>query len=220
MAAALPVLFETTHFAVLDKPAGLACHGGPRTQHSVEDFLPPLRRGKEGPWLAHRLDAGTSGCLLIARRKTALVQAQALFAAGGVQKTYWAVVSGGPAELNGFMQDRLAKRSSGSAWRMVVADDGQPALTGFTVLGRHDGLTLLALFPRTGRTHQLRVQCAARGFPILGDAIYGGVPAARLMLHARALRIESLGLAASAPLPAPLAALGDWPALAAGPAAP
>ncbi len=79
---------------VIDKPAGPAVHAGPSHGPSVEDWFPLLSRRKDGPWLAHRLDADTSGCLVIALRRRALLAAQALFASGAVSKIYWAVVCG------------------------------------------------------------------------------------------------------------------------------
>src|ERR1700735_5428532 len=89
-----PILFRDQRFVVLDKPAGLAVHAGPSGGASVEDWFPALSRRKDGPWLVHRLDADTAGCLVIALRRAALLAAQALFAVGAVRKTYWAVVQG------------------------------------------------------------------------------------------------------------------------------
>ena len=88
------ILFQDQRFVVLDKPAGLPVHAGPSGGRSVEDWFPLLSRRKDGPWLAHRLDADTAGCLVIALRRAALLAAQALFASGAVRKTYWAVVQG------------------------------------------------------------------------------------------------------------------------------
>ena len=87
-----PILFQDDRFVVLDKPAGLPVHPGPRGGPSVEDWFPLLSRRSQGPWLAHRLDADTSGCLLVALRRPALLAAQAEFAAGRVRKAYWAIV--------------------------------------------------------------------------------------------------------------------------------
>src|SRR5271165_2655609 len=82
-----PILFRDARFVVLDKPRGLKVHAGPAGGASVEDWFPLLSRGKVGPWLAHRLDADTSGCLVIALRRAALIRVQALFASGGVSKS-------------------------------------------------------------------------------------------------------------------------------------
>lgn len=168
-----PILFEDSRFVVIDKPPGLPVHAGPRGGASVEDVFPELSRRKDGPWLAHRLDADTAGCLVIALRRAALHAAQAAFAAGTVRKTYWAVVQGGPAAESGVVDLALAKRTHPSGWRMVAEPAGQKAVTAWQVRGRASGFTWLELQPRTGRTHQIRVHCATLGCPILGDPVYG-----------------------------------------------
>ena len=186
---------------VLDKPAGLPVHAGPRGGASVEDCFPALSRRLDGPWLAHRLDADTAGCLLVALRKTALLQAQACFAEGRAVKTYWAIVAGGPAETFGLVDRPLARHSTPAGWRIRHAPDGQPARTGWTVLGRAPGSTWLELRLFTGRTHQARVHCALLGCPILGDPVYG-TGNARLHLLARSLSLPlEPPVAATAPPP-------------------
>lgn len=166
----------------------------------MEDCFSQLSRRKDGPWLAHRIDADTAGCLIVALRKAPLLEAQAAFAAGRVRKTYWAVVEGGPVASDGVIDAPLGKHSDESGWRMQVRPDGQPAVTEWRVLGRGDALTWLELRPRTGRTHQLRAHCAHAGWPILGDPIYG-VPGG-LHLLARSIEIPlAPPLAATAPPP-------------------
>ncbi|HUZ64633.1 MAG TPA: RNA pseudouridine synthase [Acetobacteraceae bacterium] len=202
-----PILFRDARFAVLDKPAGVAVHPGPRGGPSVEDCFPALRRGKEGPWLAHRLDADTAGCLVVALRRSALRAAQALFAAGQVEKTYWAVVRGGPEADAGRVEAPLLRHSDAAGWRMRVDPAGQVAMTDWRVLGRGEGVSWLELRPRTGRTHQVRVHCAALGCPVAGDPVYGG-GAGRLHLLARAIHLPlDPPLAATAPVPPHMAAL-------------
>ncbi len=191
---------------MLDKPAGLPVHAGPRGGASVEDCFPVLGRRPDGPWLAHRLDADTAGCLLVALRKTPLMQAQACFAEGRAIKTYWAVVAGGPAEMSGLVDRPLARHSTPAGWRMRPDPDGQPARTAWTVLGRAPGLAWLELRLLTGRTHQARVHCALLGCPILGDPVYG-TGDARLHLLARSLSLPlEPPVAATAPPPAHMAA--------------
>lgn len=184
-----PILFRDERFVVLDKPAGLPVHAGPRGGPSIEDCFPHLTRRKDGPWLAHRLDADTAGCLVVALRRAALHAAQAEFAAGRARKTYWAVVRGEPAAEAGTVDAKLLRRTDRSGWRMAVDPDGQTAVTDWRVLGRVEGIAWLELSPRTGRTHQVRVHCAHLGCPVLGDPVYGGGEG-RLHLLARAIRLE------------------------------
>ena len=169
-----PILYDSPGLIVIDKPAGLAVHPGPRGGPSVEDWFPLLSRRKDGPWLVHRLDADTAGCLVIALRRAALHAAQAAFAAGQAEKVYWAVVRGAPAEPQGVVDAPLLKVSSPSGWRMVTDPTGQPARTEWRVRGQAPGLSWLELRPQTGRTHQIRVHCATLGCPVAGDPIYGG----------------------------------------------
>jgi tRNA pseudouridine32 synthase/23S rRNA pseudouridine746 synthase len=198
----IPILFQDKHFIVLNKPAGLAVHPGPRGGTSVEDFLPQLSRRKDGPWLAHRLDADTAGCLVVALRKAALITAQAEFAGGRAHKTYWAIVDGVPDADNGVITQPLLRRSDKSGWRMVVDAAGQSAETAWEVLGRGPGIAWVAFRPKTGRTHQIRVHAARLGWPILGDPVYGKGAAEKLHLLARAIRLDlDPAVAAEAPPP-------------------
>ncbi len=187
---------------MLDKPAGLPVHAGPRGGASVEDCFPALSRRRDGPWLAHRLDADTAGCLLVALRKTALVQAQNCFAEGRADKTYWAVVTGGPAAPSGLVDQPLARHSTPAGWRVQPDPDGQPARTAWMVRGRAPGLAWLELRLLTGRTHQARVHCALLGCPVLGDPVYG-TGDTRLHLLARSLSLPlQPQVSATAPPPA------------------
>jgi tRNA pseudouridine32 synthase / 23S rRNA pseudouridine746 synthase len=189
---------------VLDKPAGLPVHPGPRGGPSVEDWLPALALGKRRlPQPAHRLDTDTAGCLVLGRTKPALAALGALFAAGRVEKTYWAVVRGAPPRAEGEIAAPLLKRSTArEGWRMVVDLAGQPALTVWRVLGEAPGVTWLELRPRTGRTHQIRAHCAHLGCPVLGDARYGGGDHAMHLLARAVLLPLDAPVSATAPPPA------------------
>jgi tRNA pseudouridine32 synthase/23S rRNA pseudouridine746 synthase len=196
-----PILFRDDRLVVLDKPAGLPVHPGPRGGPSVEDFFPLLTRRKDGPWLVHRLDADTSGCLVVALRRAALLAAQAEFAAGRAHKTYWAIVRGAPSTASGTIDAPLIRRSTRDGWRMAVDPGGKSAVTDWRVLGRSGDLAWLELSPRTGRTHQVRVHCAMLGCPVWGDAIYGG-GAGQLHLLARAIALNlDPAVAATASVP-------------------
>jgi len=198
----IPILYQSRDFVVLNKPAGLAVHAGPGGGPSVEDVFPALSRRKGGPWLVHRLDADTAGCLVVALRKQPLLAAQAAFAAGTAGKTYWAVVHGAPAAAGGEIVNTLRKRNTAAGWRMEAAAAGLRARTVWRRMGQAGGLTWLELEPSTGRTHQIRVHCAGLGHPIVGDPVYGRADGPmQLLARAITLPLEPR-VAAVAPPPA------------------
>ncbi|MGE0152720.1 MAG: RluA family pseudouridine synthase [Reyranellaceae bacterium] len=186
------VLHRDALLLVLNKPAGLAVHKGPRTEDSLEKLLPHLRFGyKELPQLGHRLDRDTSGCLVLGRNRRALRKLGELFAGNKVGKTYWAVVEGRPPQDSGSIGMALLKVTGRQGWRIVPDPTGQPARTDYKVKGGDGRRTWLELTPQTGRTHQIRIHCAELGFPVVGDPLYGPsrTPAEKLMLHARAVSV-------------------------------
>jgi tRNA pseudouridine32 synthase/23S rRNA pseudouridine746 synthase len=128
---------------------------------------------------------------VLGRHHKALEKLGLLFKQGKIAKTYWAVVDGAPEADAGLIDLPLGRLDATRGWWMKVDPLGQPSKTRYAVLGRAGGRALLALEPLTGRTHQLRVHCAALGFPIVGDPIYGTGRggAERLHLHARAIII-------------------------------
>jgi tRNA pseudouridine32 synthase / 23S rRNA pseudouridine746 synthase len=185
---------------VIDKPAGLPVHKGPKGGESLEDYFDALRFGlPRPPALAHRLDRDTSGCLVLGRHRKALAALGRLFKTGRIEKSYWAVVAGGPTQDAGRIELPLGRKDAARGWWMKHDPAGQPAVTTWKVMARRPsypgsgeaqtvGISWLVLEPLTGRTHQLRVHCAAMGWPIIGDSIYGSGPrkaAPGLQLHSR-----------------------------------
>jgi RluA family pseudouridine synthase len=181
------VLYRDGLILVLDKPGGLAVHPGPSGAPNLEECFDALRFGlPRPPALAHRLDADTSGVLVLGRHPKALRKLGRLFQSRETEKTYWAVVRGTPAAEQGVFDQKLLKVNTRSGWSVKIADQGQTALTHYRVLGRSPGISWLELKPETGRTHQLRVHCAAAGCPIVADRLYGQAePGKTLHLHAR-----------------------------------
>lgn len=197
----VPLLYRDAMMLVIDKPAGLPAHRGPQAKRRIipvlTDHLDALRFGlPRRPEAAHRLDKDTSGCLVLGRHPRAMAELNQMFRDGRIDKTYWAIVEGGPADESGLIDLPLAKKSPDRGWWMMVDARGLPSQTRYHVLGRGKGetgpLAWLALEPLTGRTHQLRVHCAASGWPMLGDEIYGTAPregGPGLQLHARSITI-------------------------------
>jgi tRNA pseudouridine32 synthase / 23S rRNA pseudouridine746 synthase len=189
LALADRVLYRDGLVLVIDKPAGIPVHPGPGGGASLEDGFAGLRFGlPRRPGLAHRLDRDTSGVLVLGRHPKALRRLGALFAAGKVKKLYWAVVAGAPAEPQGRIELALRKQTRGQGWHMVVDPAGQRAVTDYRVVAAAGGRAWLELRPQTGRTHQIRVHCAALGVPVIGDPVYGRCPGP-MLLHARAIAL-------------------------------
>jgi len=185
------VLYRDSQIIVIDKPAGFPVHAGPRSKISIEPLLSALTFGLSlAPIPAHRLDHDTSGCLILARNARARGKLGRLFEAGRIEKVYWAIVKGTPSASVGRIELPLRKVTRKDGWRVVTDPAGQSAVTDYKVLGRSDDVTWLELRPRTGRTHQIRVHCAALNFPVVGDSVYGAQPTnAPLHLFSRAVTI-------------------------------
>lgn len=168
------VLYQDPMVLVLDKPAGLLVHSGPSGAPNLEAGLDTLRFGaKDRPTLAHRLDRDTAGCIAIARGPKGAKRLGRLFREGLVEKTYWAIVRGGPGADSGRIEAPILKKNSPAGWRMIVDAKGKSAATEWRVLGRSEGYAWLELKPLTGRTHQVRVHAAHMDCPIVGDPQYG-----------------------------------------------
>jgi tRNA pseudouridine32 synthase / 23S rRNA pseudouridine746 synthase len=172
------VLYRDALMLVIDKPAGLPVHAGPKGGETLDQHFEALAFGlPRRPELAHRLDRETSGCLVLGRHRQALADLGKLFQRNQVEKIYLAVVRGVPPEPEGRVDLPLAKRDASRGWFMKVdRERGQPSTTSYRVLGTRGDFSLLRLQLHTGRTHQIRVHMAAIGCPLLGERIYANSP--------------------------------------------
>ncbi len=220
---AAAVLFEDEHLLVVDKPSGLAVHGGSGRSLGLIEALRALRPGERFLELVHRLDRETSGCLVLARRRAALVALHAALRDGTVDKRYRTLLAG-RWRGGGRRVDLSLERGSGRGGERTVrvAAQGRDASTAFTPLARSELASYMEARPHTGRTHQIRVHAASLGMPVAGDARYGDRAfnaqmrrhgLTRLFLHASAIRfVHPAGggtVRVVAPLPAPLRAVLD-----------
>ena len=200
------LIHEDEDLIVVDKPSGIAVHGGSGVRAGLVETL---RARQPTGWLelAHRIDRDTSGVLVLAKNRRTLLAWHEAFRAGRVRKRYDAVVEGEwPAALRSVRSPLRRLTLAGGERRMRVAADGQSARTDFEVVARTEAATHVRAFPKTGRTHQIRVHAASSGHPILGDDKYarGKARSGRLLLHASRLRVDMAGstLDFLAPLPA------------------
>jgi 23S rRNA pseudouridine955/2504/2580 synthase len=205
----LPVVLEDASLLVVDKPAGLAVHGGSGVSFGVIESLRAARPLAKFLELAHRIDRDTSGLLLVAKKRSALVELHRMLREGEVEKVYTAVVAGeyrGPGEIRASLHKYVT--SSGER-RVAVKEGGLAAATNVKALKTRPEMSVLDLRLLTGRTHQIRVHLAHVGHPILGDDKYGGEAkkrAPRLLLHARRLAFRHPQTGEAVELESPLPA--------------
>lgn len=211
----LPIIFMDDNVIVLNKPAGVLTHskGVLNDEFTVADFFRRFTTfGLETnrPGIVHRLDRDTSGIIIGARNEESALLLKKQFADRTTKKEYVAVVTGTPKQPEAMIDLPIGRNPSApSTFR--IDPSGKSAQTKYTVTASGNGLSLLTLVPRTGRTHQLRVHLQYIGTPILGDRVYGTKKKAdRLYLHARSLEITMPGGARTtftAPVPKSFAAL-------------
>ncbi|NTW46039.1 MAG: RluA family pseudouridine synthase [Candidatus Moranbacteria bacterium] len=216
------ILYEDRDLLVIDKPAGVQMHpGGTDTTGTVANRIaaeyPSMREVGSHPLrpgIVHRLDRNTSGVVVLAKTVSAYERLRDLFGSRVIRKTYLALVSGRVREESGVIDLPLAART-GTLRRQVVKDPSEisgkvrDAVTEYRVIGRYCDADLLEIFPKTGRTHQIRIHLAAIGNPVMGDRLYGGRQMRRegmpdrQLLHAFRLSFpfEGRDLVFEAPLP-------------------
>ena len=185
----LEVVYEDEWLVVVNKPAGMLSVPGKKETVSVYSIMRKQYPAADGPMIVHRLDMATSGLLIIAKSKRVHQNLQAQFKSRLVKKRYIALLEGKISENKGTIELPLCLNPLDRPRQMVHTEYGKPAVTDFQVLERRDKYTRVAFYPRTGRTHQLRVHAAhplGLHCPIMGDELYGR-KAERLYLHAEAL---------------------------------
>ncbi|MGO2010566.1 MAG: 23S rRNA pseudouridine(955/2504/2580) synthase RluC [Pseudoalteromonas sp.] len=193
------ILFEDKYLIVINKPSGMAVHGGSGLSYGLIEALRALRPNERSLELVHRLDRDTSGCLLIAKRRSVLTSLHEQLREKTMEKNYWALVDGQWDSKTKNVTEGLRKNTLQSGERIVRVDntEGKPSHTRFKVLEHFDECSLVQASPVTGRTHQIRVHTQCVGHPIACDDKYGdqGFDAGmrkiglnRLFLHAHDLR--------------------------------
>ena len=215
----LPILFEDEHLVAVDKPAGLAVHGGSGIAHGVIESLRSMRPQARFLELVHRLDRDTSGVLLVAKKRASLVALHEILRSRSIDKRYLVGVKGRFRNETQRVRAALLKRDVAGEKRVSVSQDGQEAETVFRRVSRGAEASLLEAELLTGRTHQIRVHLQHLGHPVLGDDKYGDFELnkrlrreglKRMFLHARSLAFvhpaTGEGLRLESPLPPDLEA--------------
>lgn len=197
------ILYEDEHFLVVNKPSGIAVHGGSGLSLGLIEGFRKIRTDLSYLELVHRLDKETSGCLMLAKKRSALRALQALFESRMVKKIYWALLTHPWIGKNTATVDvPLEKNTLQSGERMVrVHESGKASQTVFRLLENFRDACWVEAHPKTGRTHQIRVHSAHLGHAIIGDEKYGsdlrGVDSSamkkRLYLHSRAIQFHLNG---------------------------
>lgn len=199
-----PIVYEDEHLMAVDKPAGLAAHGGSGVVHGLIERVRAARPHQPFLELAHRLDRETSGILLLVKSRKALLGLHRQLREGEVDKRYLALVRGDWVDDRRHVKLALTKFVTRAGERRVAVDEeGRPSHTIFNLRARYGGFSLLEAELRTGRTHQIRVHLAHLGFPIVGDDKYGdfelnrraargefGARLERMFLHATSIRLR------------------------------
>ena len=187
----LPVIFEDENVIVVDKPSGVISHARGKyfDEPSVASFVRQITKQKgERAGIVHRLDRATSGVMISAKNQLALSWLQKQFSQRKVKKTYMAIIEGAMPSEEGII-DMPIGRNPSVPKMFHVSESGTQALTRYQTIKSNEKFSLLEMSPETGRTHQLRVHLKELHHPIVGDELYGGKQASRLLLHASSLEI-------------------------------
>lgn len=197
------VLYEDRDLLILNKPFGMAVHGGSGLSYGLIEALRCIRSEDRFLELAHRLDRDTSGCLLVARKRSILKQLHELFRSDQVRKRYSVLLCGSMERKNMIIDAALRKQVKKSGeWLVEVSDSGKASRTRFVTRKKFSAATLVDAHPKTGRTHQIRVHAAFMGCPVAGDERYGDRETnrrfrksglRRLFLHASSLEFRHPG---------------------------
>ena len=193
------ILYEDKYLIVINKPAGMAVHGGSGLSYGLIEALRALRPQEQNLELVHRLDRDTSGCLLISKRRAVLKGLHEQLREKTMEKNYLALVAGQWDAKHKNVTEPLRKNTLKSGERVVRVDheQGKPSHTRFRVVERFEHASLVQASPVTGRTHQIRVHTQCKGHPIAcddkyGDQVFDGkmrqIGLNRLFLHAKELR--------------------------------
>jgi 23S rRNA pseudouridine955/2504/2580 synthase len=194
------VLHEDEAMVVINKPPGIAVHGGSGVPYGVIEVIRELYPQYPRIELAHRIDKDTSGCLVLAKKRQGLIALHAAFREGRVKKTYQALVKGQWSKSDTQVDAPLLRYQRSSGEKMVRVDrgDGKPSLTRFEIIRKYEKTTLIYARPHTGRTHQIRVHCQYCQHPIAGDAKYAdeaffeqmrAAGLKRMFLHAEKIKL-------------------------------
>ncbi len=206
----LRIVYDDDDFVVIDKPVGVAAHpsvgwDGPTVLGALAaaGFRVSTSGAAERAGIVHRLDAGTSGLMVVAKSERAYTDLKRQFHDREVTKIYHAIVQGHPDPLAGTI-DAPIGRHPGSSWKFAVTADGKPSVTHYDTLEAFPGASLLEIHLETGRTHQIRVHMAAQRHPCVGDAMYGADPTMSARLGLTRQWLHAMKLAFTHP------STGEW----------
>lgn len=180
------VIYDDGDIIILNKPTGIAAQGGMNIERHIDGLISHLGDGDAKPKLCHRLDRDTSGILVLARTRDMAARMGRAFESKTIRKYYWALVAPAPEMNDGTIDAPLIKGSGFQKDMMVVdSENGKFSRTEFHVVERAaKRAAFVVLWPRTGRTHQLRVHSDIAGFPIIGDEKYGNIDESRALIDA------------------------------------